>query len=82
MIKPNLQHQQHITMKNTKKTKEVNKNKNFKSKTSKVSNLIDKRQIFKCTNTTNVTLQSMLNHNTNQSIQNIIKKISNIHILT
>lgn len=29
-----------------------------------------------------VTLQSMLFHNTNQSIQNVIKFFSNIHILT
>jgi hypothetical protein len=29
-----------------------------------------------------VTLQSMLFHNTNQSIQNVINFFSNIHILT
>jgi hypothetical protein len=82
MIKPNLQHQQNINMKNTKKTKEMNKKTNFKNKTSQVSNLLNKRKIFKWKNTMDVTLQSMLFHNTNQSIQNVINFFSNIHILT
>jgi hypothetical protein len=85
MIKPNLQHQQNINMKNTKKTKEINKknkNKNKNKKPSQVSNLLNKRKIFKWKNTMDVTLQSMLFHNTNQSIQNIIKFFSNIHILS
>jgi hypothetical protein len=82
MIKPNLQHQQNINMKNTKKTKEINQKTNLKNKTSQVSNLLNKRKIFKWKNTMDVTLQSMLFHNTNQSIQNIIKFFSNIDILT
>jgi len=72
MIKPNLQHQQNINMKNTKKTKEINKKTNLKNKTSQVSNLLNERKIFKWKNTMNVTLQSMLFHNKNQSIQNVI----------
>jgi len=62
MIKPNLQHQQNINMKNTKKTKEINKKTNLKNKTSQVSNLLNKRKIFKWKNTMDVTLQSMLFH--------------------
>jgi len=72
MIKPNLQHQQNINMKNTKKTEEINKKKDLKNKTSQVSNLLNERKIFKWKNTMNVTLQSMLFHNKNQSIQNVI----------
>jgi len=44
-----------------------------------VSNLLNKRQIFKCKNTMDATLQSMLTHNINQSIQNIIKIFQHSH---